>query len=830
MLVLRQELTDGPVPSDGWPAKLSACLLHGFLLFVWTIAFLQWLNEALSLNMALLPLMAACGIFCALLEISVWITFLWQMAGGTVILLMLYIWQERDLMVRGINEIACQIANVISQYYHIELQTGYHFAGSGEIVPVMIVLAAILILVMGITTVKWHIGTIPGILSVLILAASLAVDCFPSVVTVGLLFIAGAGLCVLALSGEQIFGSGSLSRTGVKSSLYAVCMMVILLLSSYLCAEYYVAEKMHGYYDRISEYPRQMIQAVEQIISGQNGEGSPLEKLQNLMAVNFLDDSGKLTNQAPVQTGTVALEMDTDKKPEEAVYIKNYIGTVYNTKDEQWESVSDRRMEDIYGTWQSSSQWSYDEAKQILAKQLYRCLDLLSETPECVYEITDKTFYQKCTWVPYGVDTDGLMPDGDRIFKPSAQFHFDGYQMSDSRELMENFESGMVDPEAEQLIDDYTAYVYDTCLDVPEGMNALAKRYRQLYDIYGDMDDSQWLTVIQEDLAQNCKYEKYDLEEVSSESNLIDDFYGRQKKGYCIHFASAGVMLLRMAGIPARYVTGYVAWPEDFSYDNEKNQYHADITGYRGHAWIEVYDADSGVWLPVDMTPAGGARNQMEDHQERTKDTVMDTEETDTEPDSRDQTDEMQETSGDDGGETVSDAKTQSHGSITNNDSPDGAYENGNHQDNRENAGEVVSDSDNHLPVMIAAAIALLFLMVICYVHHRWNRDKKQRFSRINRNKALLSMEWHLAEVMEKAGWKPEKSCSDWEYAAWVQEKVDTLEEGEYLYFMEKLHQAAYSEELLTEEEYEKCCTIYKKILNQIRERKSGHSGHIHSD
>lgn len=91
-------------------------------------------------------------------------------------------------------------------------------------------------------------------------------------------------------------------------------------------------------------------------------------------------------------------------------------------------------------------------------------------------------------------------------------------------------------------------------------------------------------------------------------------------------------------------------------------------------------------------------------------------------------------------------------------------------------------------------------------------------------------MEWHLAEVMEKAGWKPEKSCSDWEYAAWVQEKVDTLEKGEYLYFMEKLHQAAYSEELLTEEEYEKCCTIYKKILNQIRERKSGHSGHIHSD
>ena len=38
----------------------------------------------------------------------------------------------------------------------------------------------------------------------------------------------------------------------------------------------------------------------------------------------------------------------------------------------------------------------------------------------------------------------------------------------------------------------------------------------------------------------------------------MEYFLTENKKGYCMHFASAGVLLLRAAGVPARYVEGYV--------------------------------------------------------------------------------------------------------------------------------------------------------------------------------------------------------------------------------------------------------------------------------
>lgn len=65
-------------------------------------------------------------------------------------------------------------------------------------------------------------------------------------------------------------------------------------------------------------------------------------------------------------------------------------------------------------------------------------------------------------------------------------------------------------------------------------------------------------------------------------------------RGYCIHFATAGTLLLRMQGIPARYVTGYVA---QLGADGRGEALDRDA-----HAWVEVYINGYG-WYPVEMTP-----------------------------------------------------------------------------------------------------------------------------------------------------------------------------------------------------------------------------------
>jgi len=65
-------------------------------------------------------------------------------------------------------------------------------------------------------------------------------------------------------------------------------------------------------------------------------------------------------------------------------------------------------------------------------------------------------------------------------------------------------------------------------------------------------------------------------------------------RGYCVHFATAGALLLRMQGIPARYVSGYVA--------DLDGQGRATVLDRDAHAWVEIY-LDGYGWYPVEMTP-----------------------------------------------------------------------------------------------------------------------------------------------------------------------------------------------------------------------------------
>ena len=65
--------------------------------------------------------------------------------------------------------------------------------------------------------------------------------------------------------------------------------------------------------------------------------------------------------------------------------------------------------------------------------------------------------------------------------------------------------------------------------------------------------------------------------------------------GYCVHFATAATVLLRAAGIPARYVTGYMV-------SCEAGQ-TVTVESDRAHAWVEYYDADAQTWIIAEPTP-----------------------------------------------------------------------------------------------------------------------------------------------------------------------------------------------------------------------------------
>jgi len=75
-------------------------------------------------------------------------------------------------------------------------------------------------------------------------------------------------------------------------------------------------------------------------------------------------------------------------------------------------------------------------------------------------------------------------------------------------------------------------------------------------------------------------------------------FLTKSHRGHCQYFATATVLLLRQAGVCARYVTGY-AVPESAKRGDTYLVRERDA-----HAWALVYNSDMHTWEQVDNTPS----------------------------------------------------------------------------------------------------------------------------------------------------------------------------------------------------------------------------------
>jgi hypothetical protein len=82
-------------------------------------------------------------------------------------------------------------------------------------------------------------------------------------------------------------------------------------------------------------------------------------------------------------------------------------------------------------------------------------------------------------------------------------------------------------------------------------------------------------------------------------STPLATFLLQTRSGHCEYFATATVLLLRAAGIPARYVKGYSV--HEFS--QLENRFV--VRDRHAHAWTLVHLA--GAWYPFDTTPAAWA-------------------------------------------------------------------------------------------------------------------------------------------------------------------------------------------------------------------------------
>ncbi|HEU4534919.1 MAG TPA: transglutaminase domain-containing protein, partial [Polyangiaceae bacterium] len=90
---------------------------------------------------------------------------------------------------------------------------------------------------------------------------------------------------------------------------------------------------------------------------------------------------------------------------------------------------------------------------------------------------------------------------------------------------------------------------------------------------------------------------RYDLGSPSSGApSPLDHFLFESKRGHCEFYSTAMAMLLRVAGVPSRNVTGFVGGTY-----NRFGRYYAVRQG-DAHSWVEAY-VDGFGWVTFDPTP-----------------------------------------------------------------------------------------------------------------------------------------------------------------------------------------------------------------------------------
>jgi hypothetical protein len=118
------------------------------------------------------------------------------------------------------------------------------------------------------------------------------------------------------------------------------------------------------------------------------------------------------------------------------------------------------------------------------------------------------------------------------------------------------------------------------------------------------MSDRQKIRAVSQYFAKNFTYTlDPPRRRTSLQQTWLGYFLQNSHRGHCEYFATATVLLLRAAGIPARYVTGY-GIPESARHGSTYLVRERDA-----HAWALAYHRDTGLWEQVDNTPADWSKS-----------------------------------------------------------------------------------------------------------------------------------------------------------------------------------------------------------------------------
>lgn len=299
-----------------------------------------------------------------------------------------------------------------------------------------------------------------------------------------------------------------------------------------------------------------------------NGSPEPSEYFEGGVSGGRTDRTGNLRF-----SGKPVLKVTADSKPENNLYVRLFYAENY--EDNRWKETSEEQYID----------------------------------PDAGEKIRENTMS-----VFYGLKDGGGSKNIEYDIFRLTYYENDASEISfgSSRSVENRF------PEQEE-------YIASVCREVPAALDKMfSDQFGEIYE-QGTEKLSQGQIVRKvEQILEDTAYYTLSPGDAPGQEDFITWFLTENKKGYCMHFASAGVMLLRAAGVSSRYAEGYFV-PVSAWIQQEDGSWCAQVQDSNAHAWAEIYrpgeytedrGADEeaecagediyerGCWIPVEVTPS----------------------------------------------------------------------------------------------------------------------------------------------------------------------------------------------------------------------------------
>ncbi len=164
------------------------------------------------------------------------------------------------------------------------------------------------------------------------------------------------------------------------------------------------------------------------------------------------------------------------------------------------------------------------------------------------------------------------------------------------KQLLDFVYNNSKDEEVKQLITEYrkeSVNAYNNYTSLPE--TTTKRTYKLAKTITQRLTSDYDKAMAIEEFFYKEGY-RYDMKApIVRKKDYIDYFLFRSRRGVCVQFASAMVVLARANGLPARYVEGYRC----IEYDEGKQEYV--VREKHGHAFPEIYISGYG-WMVFEPT------------------------------------------------------------------------------------------------------------------------------------------------------------------------------------------------------------------------------------